>query len=72
MIKAYGTDRRVYYLFDKKTTSGPQALKLAAADMHFKPSQMKLTSADKESENRTEMTFLVERKNGAYWCVSRR
>lgn len=72
MIKAYATNRKVYYIFDKKTTSAPNALKEAAADMHFKPSKLKLSSAEKESETRTDMTFLVERKSGAYWCVSRK
>lgn len=72
MIKAYGTDRKVYYIFDKKTTSSPNALKEAAADMHFSPTKLKLTSADKDSETKTEITFTVERSKGAFWCVSRR
>lgn len=72
MIKAYATNRKVYYLFSKKDTSSPKALKAAAADMHFSPTKLKLSSAEKESETRTEITFLVERKSGSYWCVSRR
>ena len=72
MIKAYATNKKVYYIFDKKTTSSKEALKQAAADMHFKPDKLKLTCADKESETRTDMTFLVERSKGAYWCVSRK
>ena len=46
MIKAYATNRKVYYIFDKKTTSSKEALKQAAADMKFSPLKLKVSSAD--------------------------
>lgn len=72
MIKAYATNRKVYYIFDKKTTSGKEALKQAAADMKFSPLKLKVSSADIDLEDKSTITYTVERAKGAFWCVSRR
>ena len=71
MIKAYG-NRKVYFIFSKKDTSSIEALHQASQLMHFHPRKLKVSCADLESETKDEMTFLVERSKGAYWCVSRK
>jgi hypothetical protein len=72
MIKAYASNRKVYYIFDKKETSSKEALKQAAADMKFSPLKLKVSSADIDSEDKSTITYTVERSKGAFWCVSRR
>lgn len=71
MIRAYGENRKVYVIIPKGI-SKDQAIKAAAVELHEKPNNLEISFADKESETKDEMTFLVERKRGQFYCVSRK
>lgn len=72
MLRAYGEKRRVYVIIPKEKIKRDQALKMAAVELHEKADSLEISFATLYSTTDEEMTFLVERKSGQFWCVSRK
>ncbi len=72
MLRAYGEKRRVYVIIPKEKIKKDQALKMAAVVLHEKVDSLEISFARLYSTTDEDMTFLVERKSGQFWCVSRK
>ena len=72
MLRAYGEKRRVYVIIPKEKIKKDQALKMAAVELHEKVDSLEISFATLYSTTDEDMTFLVERKSGQFWCISRK